>query len=87
VAAENYNIIIGSAYPAMLRLLWLADCRLMQLVARQSASYVGWSTGYADGKTGVTKHRSSAALVIQTFCGHADRDPNECGTLVMDAGR
>ena len=39
------------------------------------------------GKPGVTKHRSSAALLIQTFCGHADHGLDECGPLVIDAGR
>ena len=43
--------------------------------------------GYARGKARVTKHRSSAALLIQTFCGPADRGPDDCGTLVINAER
>jgi len=52
---------------------------------------VGVRPGYADGKP-VSQWRSgsfpeAAALVIQTFRGHANHGPDECGTLVMDAGR
>ena len=48
---------------------------------------VGVRAGYARGKARVTKHRSSAALLIQTFCGHADCGLDECGPLEIDAGR
>jgi len=71
----------------MLRLLLLADCRLTRLVARPS----GVRVGYADKKP-ESQWRSGSfpesALVIQTFRGHANLGPgpDECGTLVMDAG-
>jgi len=43
--------------------------------------------GYANGKPESRWRSGSAALVIQTFRGHANLGPDECGTLVMDAGR
>jgi len=51
---------------------------------------VGVRAGYADGKPGSQWHSGSfpeSALVIQTFRGYANLGPDECRTLVMDAGR
>jgi len=51
---------------------------------------VGVHAGYAGGKPESQWRSGSfpdAALVIQTFRGHANLGPDEWGTLVMDAGR
>jgi len=50
----------------------------------------GVRAGYADGKLESQWRSGSfreAALVIQTFREHENLGPDECGTLVMDAGR
>ena len=55
--------------------------------AAAAAGGLSTDAGYADGKPELRLRSSSAAPVIQTFRGHANLGPDECGTLVMDAGR